>query len=281
MKIVSFELDGAQSYGVAIDDGLIDIGARLGSELPDVRAVLTAGALDKVAEVAEATAPDCSLDDITFLQPITNPDVILCVGMNYKSAFAEINGKFPGHPSLFIRRPSSQVGHLQAMQKPTVSDEYDCEAELAVIIGKETRGVTETDAMESVAGYSIFNEASVIDWMRHTPQNVTPGKNWQGSGAFGPWMVTADEVPDPSALQITHRLNSEVIQDDSVNDIYFSIPQLIEYIASFTTLLPGDVISSGSPGGIRTRRDAGNYLKVGDVIEMEIPGIGLLKNTVG
>ena len=280
MKIVSYRHGGKIGYGVVTGDGLIDAGSRMGADYPTVRSVLAADALDRLPDVTAGQTPDIALADIAYLPPVTDPDMIICVGMNYHSAFAEIGKTFPGRPSLFMRRASSQVGHLENLHKPASSDTYDCEIELAVIIGKPGRAIAATDAMGHVAGYSVFNEASVTEWMAHTVQNVTPGKNFEGSGAFGPWLVTADEVGDPNELVLTHKLNGAVLQQGPVTDMAFSIPQLIEYISTFTTLLPGDVISSGSPGGIRVRRQSKTFVQPGDLVEMEITRVGTLSNRV-
>jgi 2-keto-4-pentenoate hydratase/2-oxohepta-3-ene-1,7-dioic acid hydratase in catechol pathway len=280
MKIVSYRHGGKTGYGVVSGDGLVDAGSRMGDGYPTVRSVLAADALGRLADVTAGQSSDLALADITYLPPVTDPDMIICVGMNYHSAFAEIGKTFPGRPSLFMRRASSQVGHLENLHKPASSDTYDCEIELAVIIGKPGRAIAAADAMGHVAGYSVFNEASVTEWMAHTVQNVTPGKNFEGSGAFGPWLVTADEVGDPNELVLTHKLNGAVLQQGPVTDMAFSIPQLIEYISTFTTLLPGDVISSGSPGGIRVRRQSKTFVQPGDLVEMEITRVGTLCNRV-
>ena len=280
MKIVSYRHDGRTGYGIVNGGGIVEAVARMGADFPTVRSVLAGDALARLADATAGQSHDIALADIAYLPPVTDPDMIICVGMNYHSAFEEIGKTFPGRPSLFMRRASSQVGHLEKLHKPTSSDSYDCEIELAVIIGKPGRAIAADDAMAHVAGYSVFNEASVTEWMRHTVQNVTPGKNFEGSGAFGPWLVTADEVGDPADLILTHRLNGEVLQQGPVTDMAFSIPQLIAYISTFTTLLPGDVISSGSPGGIRVRRQAETFVQLGDSVEMEITRVGALRNGV-
>jgi 2-keto-4-pentenoate hydratase/2-oxohepta-3-ene-1,7-dioic acid hydratase in catechol pathway len=280
MKIVSYRHNGTTSYGVVEGDYLVDAGALMGPDFPTVRSVLAGNALDRLAETIAGEMPGIALADITFLPPVTDPDMIICVGMNYHSAFAEIGKTFPGKPSLFMRRASAQVGHLENLHRPASYGTYDCEIELAVIIGKPGRKIAADDAMGHVAGYSVFNEASVTEWMSHTVQNVTPGKNFEGSGAFGPWLVTADEVGDPNELTLKHRLNGAVLQQGPVTDMAFPIPELIAYISTFTTLLPGDVISSGSPGGIRARRKDKIFVQPGDLVEMEISRIGTLANRV-
>ena len=280
MRIVSYRHAGETGYGVVSGDGVVAATPRMGAGFPTVRSVLAGDVLGRLADVTAGRTPDFALADIAWLPPVTDPDMIICVGMNYHSAFEEIGKTFPGRPSLFMRRASSQVGHLEDLHKPASADSYDCEIELAVIVGRPGRAIAEENAMDHVAGYSVFNEASVAEWMRHTAQNVTPGKNFEGSGAFGPWLVTADEVGNPETLVLTHRLNGDVLQQGPVSDMAFSIPQLIAYISTFTTLLPGDVISSGSPGGIRNRRQANIYVRPGDTVEMEITRVGTLRNGV-
>jgi len=280
MKLASFRAGARTGWGVTDGATIVDMHLHYGERWPSVRAVLAAGALAEVGRLAAARRPDHRLDEIALLPPVTDPDMIICVGMNYHSAFAEIDRTFPGRPSLFTRRISAQVGHGQPLQKPVVSEQYDCEVELAAIIGTAGRNIAAADALAHVAGWSVFNDASVVDWMRHTTQNVTAGKNFEASGAFGPFLVTAYEVGDPTKLRLVHRLNGALLQDGPVTDMCFSIPEQIAYISTFTTLLPGDVISTGSPGGIRSRRQANVWLKAGDVVEMEIPGVGTLRNTV-
>lgn len=281
MKIVRFLRETNRSYGIVTDDdGIVDLGPRVGNVYPDVHDVIAAGALGELQDAAAGAAADFRLVDVTLLPPVRGGNAILVIGRNYGAAYEEMGTGFGGYPSIFQRRHSAQVGHGQNLVRPKVSPNYDCEVELAVVIGAAGRHVAEADAFGHVAGYAVFNEASVTDWMDHTSRNVTPGKNFEASGAFGPWMVTADEIDDPGNLMIEHRLNGEVLQQGSTAEMIFTIPKIINYLSTFTTLEPGDVIATGSPGGIRPRRKAEEFVKPGDVVEMTISGIGTLRNTV-
>ncbi len=281
MKLASFYSNGNDSYGVVVKDGIVNIGSRLGDRYADLRNVLEADALEEVGKLANGKAPDFALDAVTYLPPVTNPDMIICIGANYKSFLEDVGETPPEQPTYFHRRSSAQVGHNQPIIKPANMELIDAEEELAVIIGKGGRGISETDALSTVAGYAIFNEGTIYSEMRRNGKvSHSTGKNFDACGAFGPWMLTADEVPDPTKLHITHRLNGEIIQDSPVSDMHFSISKLISDISSFSTLKPGDVIVTGTPVGIQERRRAKKFLKSGDIIEMEISEIGVLRNRV-
>ncbi|MBQ73410.1 MAG: 5-carboxymethyl-2-hydroxymuconate isomerase [Gammaproteobacteria bacterium] len=281
MKLASFYSNGNDSYGVVVKDGIVNIGSRLGDRYADLRNVLEADALEEVGKLANGKAPDFALDAVTYLPPVTNPDMIICIGANYKSFLEDVGETPPEQPTYFHRRSSAQVGHNQPIIKPANMELIDAEEELAVIIGKGGRGISETDALSTVAGYAIFNEGTIYSEMRRNGKvSHSTGKNFDACGAFGPWMLTADEVPDPTKLHITHRLNGEIIQDSPVSDMHFSISKLISDISSFSTLKPGDVIVTGTPVGIQERRRAKKFLKPGDIIEMEISEIGVLRNRV-
>jgi len=281
MKLASYQVNGNDSYGVVRVDGIIDIGSRLGDKFSDVRAVLAADALDQISDAAEGQQQDFALDDVSYLPPITNPDMIICIGANYKSFLEDVGETPPEQPTYFHRRSSAQVGHNQPIVKPANMELMDAEEELAVIIGKGGRGISEADALSAVAGYAIFNEGTIYSEMRRNGKvSHSTGKNFDACGAFGPWMLTADEVSDPTALHITHRLNGEVIQDSPVSDMHFSISKLISDISAFSTLLPGDVIVTGTPVGIQARRRAKTFLNPSDIIEMEISKIGILRNQI-
>jgi len=279
MKIVRFSHAGTQSYGVVAGDGVVDAGARLRGKYADVADVLAAGALGEMEALTGADA-DFGLGDIRYLPPVKGANSVLAVGRNYGSAYADMGTDFPGHPSIFMRRHGSHAGHLEPLIRPKASAFFDGEAELAVIIGQGGRHISEDAAMDHIAFYSILNDGTLTDWADHTSRNVSPGKNFDASGAFGPWMVSADEIAEPQNLTILHRINGEEIQNGNTGDMIFSIPKIIAYVSTFTALEPGDVITTGSPGGIRPRREAGIYLAPGDQVEMEIPGIGVLANPV-
>lgn len=279
MRILRFIHEGRQRYGVVSGRGVVDAEARLGGKYRDVADVLAAGALGALEELAGAPA-DFNLDDIRYLPPVKSPNAALAVGRNYGTAYTDMDTNFPGYPSIFMRRHASHAGHLEPLVRPRASQSFDGEAELAVIIGVGGRHITEDTAMDHIAGYSIVNDGTLTDFADHTSRNVTPGKNFDNCGAFGPWLITKDEVVDPQNITISHRLNGEEIQYGSTGDMIYSIARIIAYVSTFTSLEPGDVLATGSPGGIRPRRKAGLYLKPGDKVEMELSGIGLLANPV-
>lgn len=241
-----------------------------------VKTLLVEGRLNEAASVAGTAV---SADRITMLPPVTDPDKILAIGFNYRGHLTETGTPMPEYPSIFVRFPSSQVGHDQPVIAPAVSTEFDYEGELAVIIGRPAWRVSKEEAMASVAGYTCFAENSVRDFQAHARQ-VTAGKNFLSSGAIGPWLTTADEVGDPSALELTTRLNGKVVQHDKLTSLIFSVAELIVYITQFTRLLPGDIIATGTPDGVGFLRDPKIWLVPGDVMEVEIPGVGLLRNNV-
>jgi 5-carboxymethyl-2-hydroxymuconate isomerase len=279
VKIIRFIHARQQSYGVDSGDGIVDAGARLGDKYADVADLLAAGALGELETLAGAPI-DFGPADIQYLPPVRGPNSVLAVGRNYGSAYADMGTDFPGHPSIFMRRHGAHAGHLQPLIRPKASQLFDGEAELAVIIGKGGRHIAEDAADDHIAGYSILNDGTLTDWADHTSRNVTPGKNFDSCGAFGPWMVTKDEIDDAQNLQILHRVTGDEIQNGCTADMFYSIAKIIAYISTFTGLEPGDTITTGSPGGIRRRREQGIYLKPGDKVEMEIPGIGVLANPV-
>ncbi len=279
MKLVSYTANGKQAYGVARDDGIVDLTSRIGDSYPDIKSLIAGDGLEAAAAAADGESPDQSLDGITYRPVIENPDKIICVGLNYKAHRDEIGRAPTDNPALFIRFADTQAGHNQPMIKPRASDMFDYEGELAVIIGKGGRHVKAADYASVIAGYSIYNDGSVRDFQNHTIQ-WTAGKNFPKTGGFGPWMVTADELGDPAQLELTTRLNGEVLQNTTTDLMIFDIPTLIEYITSFTELGAGDVISTGTPGGVGQRRDPQVFMKGGDTVEVEISKIGTLVNPI-
>ncbi len=279
MKLLSYIADGKQAYGIVKGDGVINLASRIGAKYPDLKSLIAGGGLKEAEAAAEGEAADDSLDAITYLPVITNPEKVVCVGLNYK-AHREETGRAPtDNPALFIRFADTQVGHDQPMVKPTASDMFDYEGELAIIIGKAGRHVKAADYASIIAGYSIYNDGSVRDWQNHTIQ-WTAGKNFPATGGFGPWMVTSDELGDPTQLELTTRLNGTVLQNTTTDLLIFDIPFLIEYITTFTELRPGDVISTGTPGGVGFKRDPQIFMKDGDTVEVEISKIGTLVNPI-
>ena len=279
MRICSYVLaDGTHSYGVADDGRIFDAGASLRAKYPDVRSVLAGGGLAELKDAASKSAP-LELAEVTMEAPIPNPNKIICIGLNYMTHIRETGREPPAKPAIFTRYPSSIVGHDVPLIRPTVSDWFDFEGELAVIIGKAGRAIKAADAMDHVAGYTCFNDGSIRDFQRHTSQ-FWAGKNFDRSGSMGPWLVTADELPKPEDQHMTTRLNGDVVQSTPISDLAFDIPALIEYLSTVTELLPGDVIATGTPSGVGLFREPKLFMKPGDLIEVEITGIGTLSNNI-
>lgn len=276
MRLVSFLTGGQPSYGVAEGDGLREAAASFRSRYPDLRAVLAANA---VAELGRSLDRRFGIDAVTLLPPVPNPDKILCVGLNYLSHIRETGREAPRHPSIFVRFPSSVRGHGVPLIRPRVSAQFDFEGELAVVIGKPGRRIAAADAMDHVAGYSAFNDGSIRDFQRHTTQ-FWPGKSFDDSGSMGPWLVTRDDLPDPAAQHLRTLLNGEVMQSAPLSDLAFTIPDIIAYVSQVTELLPGDIIATGTPGGVGLFREPPVFMRPGDRIEVEITGIGTLSNPV-
>jgi 2-keto-4-pentenoate hydratase/2-oxohepta-3-ene-1,7-dioic acid hydratase in catechol pathway len=278
MRLATYSVNGAESFGVVTETGVIDAQPIAGGP-QTLRSAIEAGAIDIIAEASANKSPDYSLDDIEFLPVIPNPDKIFCVGLNYRSHVLEGGRDLPEWPMIFTRFANSQVGHGQAMVKPKVSDRFDYEGEMAVIIGKTCRHVSEEDALSVIAGYACYNDGSIRDYQRHTSQ-FGPGKTFYHSGAFGPWMVTADEIPDPAALTLMTRLNGEELQRATTDDLLFNVNQLIHYLTTVTELVPGDVIVTGTTGGVGVYRDPPVFMKGGDTVEIELDKIGILRNPI-
>lgn len=277
MRLASFECEGRVSYGVAIESGVREVGPALRERFANLRAVIDADALAELD--MDSGGREFAAGDVRFLPVITNPDKILCVGVNYRPHIKEMGRKVPEQPVVFVRFPGSLVGHDEPIVRPIVSEQFDFEGELAIVIGRRARHVARESALDYVAGYCCFMDGSIRDWQRHTPQ-FTPGKNFHRSGAAGPYLVTSDHIDDPSALSLTTRVNGDVMQLGQVSDLVFDIPYLIEYCSTFAELLPGDVIATGTPGGVGAARTPPVWLTAGDVVEVEIPGIGLLRSPV-
>lgn len=278
MKVASFRHQGEASWGIVEGDVLFDVGAVLRREFPDVKSLLAAGSW-AAARAAVSSAPRMPLADIQWLPVIPNPDKILCVGLNYETHRRETGRAEVGHPTIFVRFANSQTGHLAPLLRPRVSTEFDYEGELALVIGRSCRYVPREEAFAVIAGFACYNDGSVRDWQRHTHQ-FTPGKNFPQTGAFGPWLITPDEVGPLAELRLRTRVNGQTVQDAALGDMIFDIPTLITYCSTFTQLEPGDVIVTGTPGGVGSRRTPPLWLKSGDVVEVEIDRIGLLRNPI-
>jgi len=275
VKLISFRHDGRDSYGIVTGDGIVDAGRRLAPERPSLRTALVAH--DQLRDLAAEPA-DVALAEIDYLQPIPDPGRITCVGLNYRKHIEEVGAATPTHPSLFARFPHCQVAHGQAMVRPRVSTRYDFEGELAFVIGTPGRHIARERALAHVAGYACFNDGSLRDFQRDG--SILAGKNFWHSGAFGPWLVTADEIADPAALTLVTRLNGEEMQRSPIGDLLFDVADLIAYISQIWPLQVGDVISTGTPSGVGLGRDPQIWMQSGDRIEVEIDGIGTLANTI-
>jgi len=275
MKLASFLVGDRAAYGVATPTTVIDL-SLVDPTIPDLKSLLAV--LPQVPDMLK-NAPIYALESVQLLPVIPNPEKILCVGLNYESHRIETGMPEMEHPVLFTRFSSTQVGHQGAIVRPNVSEKLDFEGELAVIIGQGGRHIKREDALKHVAGYSCYNDASIRDWQMHT-QQFTAGKNFDATGAFGPWMVTPDEMPDLPSHTVTTRLNGEQVQHAPFSDLIFDVPALIEYISTFCTLSAGDVIVTGTPGGVGVKRKPRLYMKPGDLIEVEISGLGVLSNPV-
>ena len=273
MRLLSFTFGGQSSFGIGVEDGVIDLGSR--TDRQDLGSCL--GALDQLRAFEDAPA-DHAWEAISFDIPIPNQRRMLCAGLNYHKKYP-LGGevKLPKQPVYFNKPPGSLVAHNEALVRPIASVQLDYEVELAVVIGRSGRHISESDALQHVAGYTILNDGSVRDWQRH---GVAAGKNFYRSGSCGPWIVTSDLLPDPSALSVTTRVNGEQRQHSSVNEMIFSVEELVAYMSQIMPLEPGDIIATGSPEGTGGSMEPQVWLSAGDQVEFEVPGIGLLKNSV-
>ena len=280
MKLTSFLTENRHAYGMVTDSGVIDL-SRL-SETPDnLCSALTDPGAEQLAVLGAGLTPDFALDEISYAPPITNPQKIICIGVNYVNRNEEYDDTaLPPYPSVFMRTPGSLVGHRQSIVRPPESEQFDYEGEIAIVIGKPGRRITQENAEAHIAGLTILQEGSVRDWMRHGKFNVTQGKNFDRSGAVGPWLVTADEFDNYDNLTVTTRVNGEQRQHDTTANLLFSFSYLISYLSTFTGLQTGDIISTGTPTGAGARFDPPRFLVPGDEVAVEVPGIGLLRNTV-
>lgn len=280
MSFVSFETAGRKSYGLWLDEGTwLEAPAAFLSKYPDLKSVIAAGELAALDAATRQAGKPVQADTGHLLPVIANPSKIFCVGLNYKTHVAEMKRSDSEHPAIFTRFADSLSYHGAALPKPQATQRFDFEGELAVIIGKGGRNISQEDAWDHIAGYACFNDGTARDWQRHTHQ-WTPGKNFPCTGPLGPFMATREEIPDVNQLTLETRLNGEVMQHASLSDLIFTLPVIIEYLSGFTTLAPGDVIATGTPGGVGDKREPAVYMKAGDVIEVEITGLGTLRNVV-
>jgi 2-keto-4-pentenoate hydratase/2-oxohepta-3-ene-1,7-dioic acid hydratase in catechol pathway len=274
MRFSSYSINGTRSWGLIEGEEIVD----LAGLAQDLKSAIAGGLLGNAAETAKG-APRTPLSDIAWLPVIPNPDKILCVGLNYEMHRQETGRSEVANPTIFARYANSQTGHLADIIRPKVSTDLDFEGELVIVIGKAGRYISPSDALSYVAGYSLYNDGSVRDFQRHTHQ-FTPGKNFPETGAFGPWMMTPDEFGTIGPQRLRTRVNGEVVQDARLDQMIFDVPRIIEYCSSFTRLEPGDVIATGTPGGVGAKRNPPLWLKPGDTVEVEVSGLGVLRNGV-
>ena len=280
MRFVSFEHQGRASYGVWKDAATWwQAPADFQARHPDLKSVITAGQLEALEQAARAAGRLLHAAECRLLPVIPNPGKVFCVGLNYKTHVAEMKRADSEYPAIFTRFADSLGAHDAPLTKPAATERFDFEGELAVIIGKGGRRIAQADAFEHIAGYACFNDGTARDWQRHTHQ-WTPGKNFPATGPLGPFMATRQAIPDVNALTLETRLNGEVMQRASLSDLIFTLPVIIEYLSGFTPLAPGDVIATGTPGGVGDKRQPPVYMKPGDVVEVQITDLGTLRNVI-
>ena len=284
MKLLSYLHRGTPHWGAVTGAGVIDLGRFL-DPISSVLELLAAGepALQRARDAIAGATPDHALADIDYRLPVPAPRKIFCIGVNYAHRNAEYKdgSDLPKYPSIFMRVPGSFVGQAQQLVQPHESKQLDYEGEIGIVIGRGGRRIPREKATEHIGGLTCINEGTIRDWVHHAKFNVTQGKNWHASGAIGPWIVTADEFPNGYAdLRVQTRVNGEVRQDDSTANLMFDFPYLIHYLSTFTELEPGDIIATGTPIGAGIRFDPPKFLGAGDVVEVEVQGVGVLRNGV-
>lgn len=280
--IASFIFRDRQGYGLVREGGVVDVSARLRNRWPTLRHAIAESAINEIVDAAAGLPADFAAEDMTYTIPVPDAEKILCVGVNYPDRNAEYkDGKeAPPKPSLFPRFARSFTGHQQPLVRPGASEQLDYEGEIVLIMGKAGRHISQATALEHVAGLSLCNEGTLRDWVRHAKFNVTQGKNFDASGSIGPWMVPYTDEDQLADIALTTRVNGAIRQSDRTSRMIFSFRYLISYISTFTTLMPGDMIVTGTPTGAGARLDPPVWLEPGDVVEIEAEGIGMLRNGI-
>ncbi len=280
MKLASFKVRGRECFGAVVGEGVVDLKTRLAPKYSSVLDLLRGNGLDTARAVANGVRADFPLSEVEFLPPVTHPEKILCIGINYANRNADYGDQdVPQYPSMFYRAPGSLVAHDKPIVRPRESEQLDYEGEIALVIGRGGRRIAQSEALGHVAGVTLCNEGTIRDWMRHGKFNVTQGKNWDASGSIGPWLVTTDEIDLAKALHLTVKVNGELTQDDTTASMIKSFSELISYISTFTSLKAGDVLITGTPVKLN-RGEPPVWLKPGDTVEIGVPEIGVLRNTV-
>lgn len=282
MRLITYSAGGEPRYGAVVGDRIVDLTALLGERFPTLLSVIQGGALDPVRAALGKARPGPRLDEVTLLPPLLAPEKIWCIGVNYANRNEEYKDQAPKakYPSLFCRAPTSLVGCGQPLERPHVSAQLDYEGEIVLVIGREGRHVPRGQALDHIFGVTLCNEGTVRDWLHHGKFNVTQGKNFDRSGSIGPWIVTSDEIDLRAPMELTTRVNGEIRQHDTTDRLIFPFADLVAYLTTFATLRPGDLIVSGTPTGAGARFDPPRWLVPGDVVEVEVPGIGVLRNHV-
>ena len=281
MKFISFTYENKNSFGIVKEDTIIDLTQYIDG-VTDLREAIRKDKLNELSEMASLTETGISLEKVRYLPTITNPEKIICIGVNYLDRNAEYkdDSELPKYPSVFMRTRESLVGHKEDILDPPESSQLDYEGEIVLIVGKDGRRIPMEQAKKHIAGMTIMNEGSIRDYLRHAKFNVTQGKNFANSGSIGPWMVTSDELDPFSSLEIKTKVNGELRQNDNTDNLMFSFEYLVSYLSTFYQLKAGDIIATGTPNGAGARFDPPKYLTAGDVVEVEVSGIGSLKNGV-
>nr|WP_121067230.1 fumarylacetoacetate hydrolase family protein [Chachezhania antarctica] len=281
-RVAAFRAGGLNRYGLVTDAGIVDLTVEFGARFPTLQHVIEAGALEEIIAAGEARAPAFREEDVEFLIPIARPEKLICIGVNFPDRNAEYKDgqAAPGKPSMFIRFPRSFTGHNGALVRPPESEQLDYEGELTIVIGKGGRRIAREDAYDHIAAITLCNEGTIRDWVRHAKFNVTQGKNWDSTGAIGPWLVPFREAAQLDDIKLETRVNGEIRQQDRTGRMMYDFRYILNYVSTFCTLAPGDVIVCGTPTGAGARFDPPVWLKPGDVIEVEADGVGILRNTV-
>jgi 2-keto-4-pentenoate hydratase/2-oxohepta-3-ene-1,7-dioic acid hydratase in catechol pathway len=277
MRLASFSIGAKASYGAMIGDGIVDLGARAGTRWPTLRTAIAAGKIDDLRDLAAKHGADHALSDIRFAPILPDADKVMCIGKNYRDHAEETGSELPENPRVFLKHHSAIVAHQEPVVRPKVSDHFDFEGELTVVIGKPGRHIARERALDHVAGYTLLNDGSIRDYQQHS---LFAGKNFERTSGFGPCMTTADEIPNPAKLTLMTRLNGAEVQKSGVDKLLYDIPFLISYLSRVTTLQPGDCIATGTPAGVGSRRKPPLWMQPGDTIEVEVAEIGVLRNPV-
>ena len=279
MKLISFLLHNTAQYGIVQGDKVLNLSPILGAQAPDLKTLIAKKLQADAAKALQQHQPDLNYADLHLLPVIPNPNKIICVGLNYGEHVRETGRELTENPALFVRMPDSQVGHGQDIVRPPESHRLDYEGEIAIVIGEGGRRISEADAWKHIFGYACYNDGSIRDWQVSTTQ-WTAGKNFWHTGGFGPWMVTADEIQPDQKMSLVTRLNGQEMQRATTDMMIHSIPRQIAYISTFIPLQAGDVIVTGTPGGVGNKRNPQVFMKPGDVVEIEVDAIGILRNTI-